>query len=439
MLASIGIVVGIAAFTFFLALGAGVKSVVLGQIFPLDRLEVENKTMDLDLGPLRMGMGKDTLDEEAVQQIRAIPNVEAVYPKMKLTVASTAAGGESLFGNKLRSELLVDGIEPTLVEEDIAPGHEFADFEASESPPRSCESDTDCGSESLYCDDLTKGAPKVCRPYVPVIASTHLIEMYNGVLRRAHDFPRLNPEFLIGFTFDLAIGNSMVKASRKDQIVRRRAKLVGFSDKAIPLGITLPIGYVKRFNVAYGSDTAATTYHSAVVMIDSKDDVAAVAKAVQELGYEVTDHGAEQAAMLIVIIMMVFGLVSSIIVGIAAVNIMHVFFMLIYERQKEIGIMRAVGASRGDIRAIILGEAALVGLIAGVLGIAVAFGSSLIADAVSASYIPDFPYKPDTYFHFGPTLLLGALACAVAFCVLGAFLPARRAARMDPAAVLTGH
>ena len=61
------------------------------------------------------------------------------------------------------------------------------------------------------------------------------------------------------------------------------------------------------------------------------------------------------------------------------------------------------------------------------------------ADAVSANYIPDFPYKPESYFLFPWWLIGSALGFSVAFCVIGAFLPARRAARMQPAAVLSGH
>jgi ABC-type antimicrobial peptide transport system permease subunit len=128
-----------------------------------------------------------------------------------------------------------------------------------------------------------------------------------------------------------------------------------------------------------------------------------------------------------------------VIVGIAAVNIMHVFFMLVYERQHEIGIMRAVGASRGDIARIILGESAVLGLCAGLLGLLIAWASSLLVDWISGEYVPDFPYKPTTYFVFEWWIVVGALGFAVAFCVLGAFLPARRAAKMEPAAVLSGH
>jgi ABC-type antimicrobial peptide transport system permease subunit len=142
--------------------------------------------------------------------------------------------------------------------------------------------------------------------------------------------------------------------------------------------------------------------------------------------------------LLIAIFIGVFSLVSATIVGIAAVNIMHVFFMLVYERQHEIGIMRAIGASRGDVTRIILGEAAALGICAGAAGVLLAIGAGLSFDTLSGRYIPDFPYKPETYFTFPWWLIAIALAFSVSFCVFGAILPARRAARMEPARVLSG-
>lgn len=456
MLASVGIVVGIATFAFFLSLGMGVRKVVLGKIFPLDQLEIIPKSLDVDVGPLRLGVGADAITDEKVEQIAALPGVETVYPKMRLTVPSIGMGGEELFGTDLRSELVADGIDPDLVEEDIGRGYAFRDFDDLDDPenagePQRCESDADCG-EHMYC-----GAPsgttvaakerkeqegaleQVCRSYVPVLASEHVVELYNGALRRAHDFPQLNPDAILGFEFDLVIGASMVRASQKDRTIREKAMLVGFSPKAIPLGITLPIGYVERYNVEFGSPEDAQRFHSVIVMVPSKDAVAQVAKGVEDLGLEVADTGAEQAALLIAIFMLVFGTVSAVIVGIAAVNIMHVFFMLVYERQHEIGIMRAVGASRGDIAKIVLGEAGILGAVSGLTGLLLAFVAGELFDFVSARYVPDFPYKPETYFAFPWWLILASVGFAIAFCILGAFLPARRAARMEPAQVLTSQ
>src|SRR5690606_20616283 len=84
MLASVGIVVGIATFAFFIALGMGVRQVVLGKIFPLDQLEVVPKSLDLDVGPLRVGVGADAITDQKVAALAAIPGVETVYPKMRL-------------------------------------------------------------------------------------------------------------------------------------------------------------------------------------------------------------------------------------------------------------------------------------------------------------------------------------------------------------------
>ncbi|MBL9105517.1 MAG: ABC transporter permease [Myxococcales bacterium] len=437
VLASIGIIVGIAAFAFFLALGAGVRSIVLGKIFPLDQLEVVAKTMTLDLGPVSMGLASDVLDDDKAEALRKVPGVSGVYPKMKLTVPAIGQGGKEIIGNNLRTELIVDGIDPALVADEIGPA--FHDPSPAQ-PETACAADKDCGSEAFYCGKPLKGGKdRVCREYVPLLVSNHLIEIYNGSLRRAYNLPRLNPDFLQGVSIEMQVGSSMVEASAKDAVLYERVKMVGVSDKAITLGITLPRGFVARYNVAYGTEEAAHRYHSIIVKVDSKEKVAAVAKAIQDQGLEVTDSGAEQAGMLITVFVLVFSLLSTIIVGIAAINIMHVFFMLVYERQREIGIMRAVGATRGDIRAIILGEAACVGLVAGTIGVLLAYAASLGFDAVSASYVPDFPYKPETYFVFGPELVALALGFAMGFCVLGAALPARRAARMDPAAVLTGR
>ncbi len=462
LLASIGIVVGIATFTFFIALAQGVRAVVLGKIFPLDQLEVVPKSLDIAVGPLALGgstLGTDIIDDAKVKQIEALPGVEIVYPKMRLTVPSIATGGEALLGADLRTELVADGINPALVQHDVGSGFEFRDFDAAGGEPTTpvaCKQDEDCGSEQLYCgyppgtpykrrnanDDYGKalaGTPQVCRHFVPILASKHIVELYNGALRRAHGFPKLVPESVLGFSFDIVIGSSMVGASNKDHVLHERGQLVGFSEKAIALGLTMPIGYVQRFNVEFGKPEDAQRYHSVIVMVPGKDDVAAVAKGVQDLNLDVADTGAEQAALLIAIFTLVFALVSAVIVGIAAVNIMHVFFMLVYERQHEIGIMRAVGASRGDVARIVLGEAATLGALAGLAGVALAWLSSLVFDWVSQEYVPDFPYKPSTYFDFPWWLLLAALGFAVSFCIFGAFLPARRAARMEPAAVLSGH
>jgi ABC-type antimicrobial peptide transport system permease subunit len=100
--------------------------------------------------------------------------------------------------------------------------------------------------------------------------------------------------------------------------------------------------------------------------------------------------------------------------------------------------MRAVGASRADVRNIILAEAAVVGFLGGGVGTLGAWAIARGVDFVSASYLPTFPFKPDTFFAFPLPLLAGGAALGVLAALAGAYFPSRRAASMDPARTLAG-
>jgi ABC-type antimicrobial peptide transport system permease subunit len=225
-----------------------------------------------------------------------------------------------------------------------------------------------------------------------------------------------------------------MKSERTDCV---GGQIVGVSRKAIPVGMTIPIGYVRRWNEAFVGGDSHKHYSSIVVDMKSKEQVAGFVTWIKDEGYEQEDSYAEELSSAIFIVTLLFLVISFVIIGISAVNISHTFFMLISERRREIGILRAIGATRGDVRKIILGEAALIGLAGGLTGIGIGMGAAFTLDWLSREFVRDFPFKPDSYFAFTPALILGALAFAVAFCVLGAFLPARKAARMQPAQALT--
>jgi ABC-type antimicrobial peptide transport system permease subunit len=82
------------------------------------------------------------------------------------------------------------------------------------------------------------------------------------------------------------------------------------------------------------------------------------------------------------VVTLVFTLVSVLIVGIAAVNISHTFLMNVYQRRREIGVLRAVGASRADVRALVLGEALVLGVLGGLSGALLGVGYDLFFEGV---------------------------------------------------------
>jgi len=78
----------------------------------------------------------------------------------------------------------------------------------------------------------------------------------------------------------------------------------------------------------------------------------------------------------------------------------------------------------------------LIGITGGAIGAAAGYGAAHLVDALAKS-APEFPYKPETFFHFPWWIWPTALGIAVFFCLLGAFFTANTAARQAPASALT--
>jgi ABC-type antimicrobial peptide transport system permease subunit len=463
-LSSIGIVIGIATLLFFTALGVGIKETVLERVFIIRQLELEAKPFNLGL------FGGVKLDDAMVEQLRAIPGVKSVSPKMKLTFPTGATGGKEIIGQDIRAEFIGEGIPAELVTVDGPLA--FRDWEAPIAcgeGQEACPGGFACGEDKLctpvqcdpralnmdeascpgpaYCDE----ASARCMMPIPVVANPQLIEIYNGSMHTAFagaggivsKLPKLSPERLVGIEFTLMFGRSyFVGRAASGKIIERRARLVGFSDRAVQLGATMPIGYVSRLNAQLGSgEDEGKRYHAIMVESESNEAIAEIArKATEDLGLALSDRykNAERAGLLILLVTLVFNLISAIILLVAAVNIMHTFLMIILERRRELGLMRALGATRGDIRVLVLSEATALGLLGGCTGALLGVGAMRLVDAVFRSKVQDFPFKPDSLFLLQPWMLAMALGVAVLFCWLGALFPAIRAGRMDPARALTG-
>ncbi|HOC43529.1 MAG TPA: ABC transporter permease [Thermoanaerobaculales bacterium] len=431
--AGIGIALAVASLVFLLALGLGLRATLLGEVLPLDRLEVAREATSLDLFGVRLPLGGDTLDSAAIERLQQIPGVRRVFPKMKLTVPAVASAGGWLLGSALQTELVVDGIDPGLVADEVGAAFQVT----ARALPAACADDRDCGDDA-WC--VPAGGPGAgsCRPYVPALVSHHLLELYNGSLRRVYHLPQLNPDKLIGATAELTVGASMVRGDAWGVAAQERVRLVGFSDRAIAFGLTLPLEVVRDLNARFSSSPAADAFHSAVLQLESPGSGAAVIAAVEELGLAVTDRGARRTAGLLALLMAIAALVGAAVLAVAATAVAHAFFIGVSGRRREIAVLRAIGATRGDIRGSVVTEAAAVGLAAGVLGVAAAAAGALLVDRLAVSWIADLPYRPDSLFRIEPWLVAGGLAVAIVAAVLGALPGARRSAARDPADTLSG-
>jgi hypothetical protein len=484
ILSAFGIVIGIATFVVFLASTEKV-GMVLENIFPVEQVQV--------IAPQVSFFGKDTskkLDDSTVQAIKSRPEVDpndpkAVVPRMNLSFPAFGRG--DFENNDLKFEVggFADGIAPEFVAEGKDPRTDelFKDWDADKSDPHrvACEPAPPDPREEViqspgappagrsggvqvdkdgravywnpcpepdryYCDE----GDRTCHHRVPIVMSPAMIELYNGQFAKSHGLPIADVDFvkfiaarggLSAMRFSIGLGLTTVAGSNTQLTARPRrveAVLVGISPRAMPIGMTMPIGYIQRWNKEYLGEDAATRYSSIIVKLKDRNRIAVFAQWLQDaLDLRLEDSLGQKFATAIFVIRLVLILISLIIITISAINIAHNFFMQVTERRRELGLLRAVGATRLDVLLVVLGEAALIGLIGGLLGILFAIGIGRLVDWGSAHYLPRFPFKPESWFHFKWWIVSGGLLCAAAFAVIGGFLPARKASRLEPAQALT--
>ncbi len=118
---------------------------------------------------------------------------------------------------------------------------------------------------------------------------------------------------------------------------------------------------------------------------------------------------------------------------VASLGIVNTMIMSIYERTREIGTLKAIGASRGDIRLLFMTEAGIIGLLGGMIGIAGGWALGRLLNRVILWYIEreQLPIRGD-FFVVTPSLALYALLFAIAVGIVAGLYPANRAARLDP-------
>ncbi len=302
-------------------------------------------------------------------------------------------------------------------------------------PGTPCPEGTYCATPSVLASEGRCVAP------IPVILSPFLLEIYNRVAATALGLRRLaGLEVMLGVRFAMLLGESFfIEDERVEKRVVRRARVVGFSPKAMEFGVTMPLPYVVRANAAFRGRDEAVAFTSVVVVTARNEDIPMLVEDARVLGLTLSPRSEEgrKAANVLAILTVVFALISLVILAISAINITHTFLMLVTERRTEIAVYRAVGATLWDIRGLVLAEAAWLGVAGGTAGILVGYGASVVANMLVAPVLGRIPGSPSDLFVFSPGVVLAGMGCAVLFALVGAYVPARAAARTDPATVLT--
>ena len=175
-------------------------------------------------------------------------------------------------------------------------------------------------------------------------------------------------------------------------------------------------------------------YYSEVdVNVDDIDHVKEVQELIQSMGYQTYSNAewVQSTQQQYANIQAMLGGIGAVSLLVAAIGITNTMMMSIYERTKEIGVMKVLGCDMRNIQAMFLIEAAYIGFIGGVVGLGLSYGiSAIINKAVAAS-------GNVTNLSYIPIWLAGAAVIfAVIIGMVAGFFPSRRAMKLSPLAAI---
>jgi putative ABC transport system permease protein len=130
------------------------------------------------------------------------------------------------------------------------------------------------------------------------------------------------------------------------------------------------------------------------------------------------------------------GIFGSLALAVAALGIVNTLVMAILERRREIGIMKAIGASDGDVKKLFLAEAAVMGLVGGMLGVALGWAMGQLINAGANVYLHRQNLPSEELWAVPWWLVVGAIAFAIVISMISGLYPAARAAKLDPVQAL---
>ncbi|MBO5352427.1 MAG: ABC transporter permease [Lachnospiraceae bacterium] len=182
------------------------------------------------------------------------------------------------------------------------------------------------------------------------------------------------------------------------------------------------------------------TYSYIMINVDNINNVTKVQEDIEALGYvtysdmQYLEPLKETSNML----QMVLGAIGALAMMVSAINIANTMIMSIYERTREIGIMKVLGCLVKDVKKLFLFEAAMIGLLGGMVGIALSYGASyainkyggpLFSSLMQSSGVYDVGDAKFSVIPFWLPFLAAGFAMMIG--VLAGYFPARRATKIS--------
>lgn len=179
-------------------------------------------------------------------------------------------------------------------------------------------------------------------------------------------------------------------------------------------------------------------YNQLLVQVDELDNVTDIQTRITEMGYEANSNAEwiESNQKTMGYVQAVLGGIGAVSLFVAAIGITNTMMMSIYERTKEIGVMKVLGCDLRNIRSLFLMEAGFIGFIGGIIGLILSYSISVVINRI-ASGAGGMMLPASSSISYIPLWLAGlSLLFAVMVGMVAGFFPALRAMKLSPLAAI---
>ncbi len=180
------------------------------------------------------------------------------------------------------------------------------------------------------------------------------------------------------------------------------------------------------------------TYSNVSVRVSSPKYVQQVEDAIKKMGFNTFSiiDATRSMRQFFAVLDLFLGIFGSLALAVASIGIVNTLVMAILERRREIGIMKALGASDSDVKGLFFAEAGAMGILGGFLGVALGWIIGHVINFGTNIYLKREQFPPENIWSVPWWLVAGAIVFAIVVSLLSGLYPASRAAKLDPVQAL---